>query len=492
MATLQNTDLLLLNRGNVTYKGTMAQVSEIVEQNLTSNNTLFLNSLGDVNTGVNGLTSAMQGKFLLADPAGMFIPISFRTAVDAEIELFLAQNPSAGSGVTSIFGAAGTTLTDVVQTGYANETEKYAKTILLGQEYALGTGDLAFKAVDFDTEVEGVITNFFNPNSPEYGGVEIPKRLNDLLDVNYTASIQRDDYLKFTGANWIEASLRTDVIDIITKDPTFPGIPAENLPKAKLWDITDTDNNGVLVPVTDALGVVAVARKADQILTVTAEGVLDIELNIPDTFTYVGNVYFDGAGAPYKDELAAAGMPVPADVQVGDVFVALPTNRGASNPLDPTDPTIKRELNGWKSAADPTAGVKVESGSLVVCSQAADSVASTPALFVEMGVVDNEIVAQNLQSVLDEGNTATDKNIELTRGNVSLTVGSFSTTQGMISTIKGNLLTVDGDVIIGAKGDENKADPTDTDFDSNVLSVPGIDFARFPDIGDAPDPVVTP
>ena len=78
MATLQNTDLLLLNRGNVTYKGTMAQVSEYVQDQITGGSALVLDSLGDVITGNDGPTQDNLGKFLLGGSTGHFVPVSFR------------------------------------------------------------------------------------------------------------------------------------------------------------------------------------------------------------------------------------------------------------------------------------------------------------------------------------------------------------------------------------------------------------------------------
>ena len=506
MATLQNTDLLLLNRSDVTYKGTMSQVSELVLENLfdgTSSLRLVLNTLDDVNTGGNGPLPLDQGKFLLCGSDGIYTPINFRTAVDAEITLFLEQNGIEGDNKpASIFpigdGSISNELLDVDQ-NTPDPADRFAKTFLLGQNYALGSGADNFRAVDFDQAVIDVVLPIISGESVE--------KLNDLIDVDYSGGIQPGDILVYSNVNarFVEASLRDSVIDIINGNSDNITIEAGSLPKAEYYDASA----GVPDAAYGAMGIAAVKKhdgtdEDPQVLTIeqfaTTNGlvsVLDVDLpTIPDLFQYVAPVYFNETGNAFSDEGGTTPYAAPADAKKGDVFVTLPTVNTATG-VDPTDDSIKRELLGWESAQlDDGTGVDVSKGSLVVCTLAGNETSTggrSGPQFAVMGELDYNPADPDLQSVLDAGNTAGGKNIELTNGSVLLTSGSFGTTVGnittalgQIATSKGNLLTVDGDVIIGVKGEKNEADSSDPDFNSNVLSVPGIDFARFPDISDAP------
>ena len=140
----------------------------------------------------------------------------------------------------------------------------------------------------------------------------------------------------------------------------------------------------------------------------------------------------------------------PTDAKKGDVFVTLPTLNTATG-VDPTDDSIKRELLGWESAQidDGTTGVDVSKGSLVVCTLAGNetSPSGNPGpQFAVMGELDYNPADADLQSVLDAGNTAIGKNIELNSANVILTSGSFTTTIGNITTGLGQIATSKGNL----------------------------------------------
>ena len=501
MATLQNTDLLLLNRGNVTYKGTAAQVSDLVIENIldaTNPSNLVLNALGDVNTNGNGPNPDDQGKFLLAGGDGVYMPLDFRSAVDIEIIRYLSQNPITGGGAARIFSEGPQTgLLDVNQVTPAFE-DRYKKTFLLGQNYALGNGQEEFQAVDFDQSVLDVVLPIVD--------AEVPKVLNDLNDVDYSSGIQPGDILIYstTNARFVEAPLRDSVIEIINQNGGNINIGGGSLPKANYYDET----SGIETAYT-AMGIAAV-KKHDgtdldpQVLQIeqfaTSNGtvsVLDVNIpNIPDVFQYIGPVYFNRAGDAFKDEGGTTPYAAPSTALKGDIFAALPTSNTATGD-DPVDPTSKRELLGWESASlDDGTGVDVSKGSLIVCTLAGNETSNggrQGPQFAVMGELDYDPAEPDLQSVLDADNRAVGKNIELTNGNVVLVSGSFTTTignittgLGQIKTTRGDIITDDGDLIIGVKGETNEPNPTDPDFNSNVLSVPGIDFARFPDIDAAP------
>ncbi len=95
MAQVQSTDLLLLNRGGTTFKGTALQLSDyIIEdiQDVNSDRKLFLGNLGDVNTGGIGINPNNAGHFLLADGTGEFSNVPFKASVDIIIGDYLINN----------------------------------------------------------------------------------------------------------------------------------------------------------------------------------------------------------------------------------------------------------------------------------------------------------------------------------------------------------------------------------------------------------------
>ena len=473
--TLQGADLLLINRGTQTYKGTMTLVAEFVKEEISGGSDLVLNTLADVDTGTDGPIVADDGKFLLCNATGIYTPVEFQSSVEGLIQNWILNNPIPGGGAASaVFDQSA----DVVGLLDVDQSVKsYAKTFLLGQDYAgASPQESKFKAVDFTTEVETVITNYFGTSGPG----TLVEELNDLTDVNYTGGIEEGDILVWvpdgnddgSDGAFQEANL-VELVEGIVTDPSFPEVSPESLPVAEY--IADVSK------LPEGLGIIGVAKRAGtpndpQILTLT-NGVLDYDApSIPDVFHFQGNFEYDDLEKTAIDDGGSgpSAPEYPASSTLGDIWVALvkdgtdyPGSTLSGNSPDPDEHTTIQWLDYDGDKID------VQNGTLVVCVTAGIGPA---ARWATMGRLDYTPVDPNLQIVLNEGNTATGKDILLTNGSVGLTVGSFTTTQGNVTTDKGDITTAEGDIktttgdiAIGARGVVAAGA-------GDVLSVPNIDF----------------
>jgi len=298
----------------------------------------------------------------------------------------------------------------------------------------------------------------------------------------------------------------SDEVTNIINDVNFPVFPGDKYQGADYWSVLDKKPNPdgageIPVPVTDAVGAIAVARVntasgEEQILTLTTVSyngkdysVLDIDLpappTIPDAFNLKGPIFFSEDGTTYSDNAGSTAFGPPNDSVVGDLYVAQPTSSGVGVPADPSS---ARELKGWTSATH-AGDVKGKSGSLIVC-----VVGGSSSTWAEMGALDYTPGVPGLDQVLGTNDTASGKNITLKAGNIAIvtesgTGGNISTELGNITTSEGNVVITKGDlsveatgansIRIGAKSGDAGTGPT--------LSVPNIDFGRFPSIADIPD-----
>lgn len=474
MATLNGGDLVLLNRGDVTYKGTMTLVAEFVTEVITGGGSLVLDSLGDVSTGRTGPNALDAGKFLLADGTGLYKPLAFADEVEDVIEVYLNNNPTTAQ--INVFGDG-----DIRGLGDVDQASKsYVNTFLLGQQKSDGSGTDTFKAVDFTDQVNTTITNYFGTGGP--GDGKLVEELNDLSDVNYAAGISDGEILVYDGANsvFVEAELK-GLVETILQLNLNVDINPSNLPIADYHDPLDASGS---------LGIISVAKAvnpADQILKLN-NGVLDIDLpasTIPDVFVFKGNFQYDADGNSVVDNGTSTGSTAPPAAVIGDIYVALvktPGDPGDSLTGGVPDKADSIDLNTWQDFNNRP--LDVRHGSLVVCVVNGTEGEFGGTRWATLGELDYTPADQNLQMVLDEGNSATGKDILLNNGSVVLTTGNFTTTAGNISTDKGSVTTAEGDIIttigdiiIGTKSGSTTG---------SVLSVPNIDFARFADISTAP------
>ena len=484
MALLNQSDLFIINRAadSKTYKVTTDEVAGYVV-NILQGGTgggpgLILNSLNDV-TAADATGVHAQGTFIMnnTNAPGNMVVTNFADEVDLVIEAYLLANPPAAT-LGSVFDLPDVTGTALGTTPETYDDDDYTNTILLGQQNALGSGTNEFKPTEFNALVNNII-NGGDPSNPSDPYVKLAT--TDLTDVFSGNSYAKDEVLIWSVTGSDTDFRAKSIVNIVTN------ILNGKDPDGNVDNSINIDINPSFLPVgqyddqTDPLGVVAVAKHAGtdadpQVLTVV-NGVLDVNIpEIPDAFKYEGNVYFNEAGSPFKEEGGTTPFPSGATVppvERGMIYVALVTD-GSGN--DPTDPSTKRPLIGWKSY-NGTGDVAVENGSLVVCTASAIDTGAA-AEFAEMGVIDYTPVEQGLQEVLTTDNSSTGIDIELsnsgvtiTKGSVTTTEGDFTTAKGNVSTTEGNVSTAQGDIVIGTKGTQ---DPTE-----GSLSVPDIDFARF-------------
>lgn len=433
MAKLQTTDALLFNRSGQTYRGTVGLINEFVIEDLTGGGTgLVLDSLGDVEmgghagTGSGVVISHDKGNFLMCNDSGDYIEESFQKQADIAIGIYLSNNDVAGT--TKLFA-----LEDVVTTDGNDPGDKdYDGMFLMGV-----TGAQNYKPVDFNSTVTGVINNFFDPTEP--GGVQLVQVLNDLTDVAIGTpnTLNTGDVLYNNGGDtFINAPLEDLVVTILQDPDTIIKVDPSNLPIAQRLDGSEVTPTAKVA----RAGIVSVAK--DSQLTLTAEGILDVDIpaipdviTLKDTFTYTAAGSVNGLTGPFE---------------AGDLFVALRDDKLNQDPDD---------FVTLGNVYDPSgSNLVVAEGSMVVCVE--DGTGLGDAKFVTIGRMNYNPAAPGLQDILDISGEATGVDIVLTSANIS-------TTEGTISTGKGDITTGEGDIKITGAGD---------------LSVGNIDFSRFIDI----------
>ena len=495
MAALLDSDLLLLNVPTArtdapkgTYKIQVTKLSshiiELIKDGTGSlpvppdspdpNATLYLEDLGDVEgtQDAGGNFISVEGAVLQANANGLYSPTT-QSLHDIFVDEF---NTSFGASVT--YG-----LSDVESTNGAGiDLANGANLLRYNDVFLLGEGT-SFKPESFSAKVEDIL------NSLNIGHSDV-EFIGDLGDVNVKDPTDAAD----------TAPAASDG-DILIFDGSTDNFELDNLDQRVVNLINgggiDIDGNGVIdVPITinpsslpiaqevdpttatpeelaAARGIIAIDENDEHL--VLTNGVLSTDITLPSTFDLKGTIEYTSDGATDPDPLA--------DNQEGDLWVVIADTADASNPV--TDKTLYVDAATW-IAANPEAGytgVKVREGSIVVCVEPGDAATARFAVF---GELDYSPIDYDLQTVLNEGATATSDDagaswtaMELTKADIILhTSGNFTTDAGNFATLEGDVTTGKGDIVIGTKG--VAAVPGSADYGDSILSVPNIDFDRFP------------
>lgn len=433
---LQSTDLLLINRSSTTYTTTLGVIEDHILGDIKDGSSpLTLGDLKDVDDSTNGNHADQTFFANLSGGPGNLTSHNFHTAVTAEIDLYFGSGGGAIK-IESVFDIA-----DVVDSrSNPGDAADY------NGKFLLGNGTSQFEARPFDDQVKALLTQ------------------TNLTDILSTSDLSDTDVSGYTDGDFlyfdknkkklVNKPFASSVTNILTtgKDPNGDditiNIPTDKLPIGEHEDgSSSTDNRGIV-------SVIAADTSRTSYLTVT-DGVLDIVSNIPDIFIFKGT--FDYAA----DGTVSNINPAVGTFARGDMYIAIAANPGGNVTL---------------SGGSPFDGLTVSDGSMCVYN------GST---WVVIGAIDSNIAAQDLQNVLETGNSATDLGISLegdgTAADIAITGGlggSFTTTKGEIATDDGDITTTKGDIVIGTSGTQ--------DATEGKLSVPNIDFTRFNDISTAP------
>lgn len=494
MAALLDTDLLLLNvptaRADApkgTYKIQVTKLSshiiELIKDNGSGqpivpgepdpNATLFLQDLGDVDgtQDTNGDFISVEGAVLQANANGLYSPTT-QSLHDIFVDEF-----------TAAFGASVTYgLSDVESTNGAGiDLSNGANLTRYDDVFLLGAGT-SFKPESFSSKVEDILNNLNIGHSDvefigDLGDVNV-KNPGDAADTSPAAS--DGDILIFDGTtdNFELDNLDERVVGLINGGGIdIDGNGTIDVPitiNPSSLPIADEVDPATATPeeITAARGIIAIDETDDNL--VLTNGVLSTDITLPSTFDLKGTIEYKSDGATDPDPLA--------DNQEGDLWVVI---ADTVNAPAVTDKTLYVDAATW-TAANPEAGytgVKVREGSIVVCVEPGDAATARFAVF---GELDYSPIDYDLQTVLNEGATATSDDpgaswtaMELTKADIKLhTSGNFTTDAGNFATLEGDVTTGKGDIVIGTKG--VTATPGGADYGDSILSVPNIDFDRFP------------